>query len=110
MVLAEDAASPYVAGLNISRGPKASHLMLFGRVGASLLARDALFLQTTTFIHNFGEPPIRRPNRAPPTVAKDGPRTNDEIRNATVHLIDQHGTNLGTVETILAIKMATEAG
>ena len=84
--------------------------MLFRFLGASLLAREALFLQTTTFAHNFGEPPIRRPNRAPPTVAKDGPRTNDEIRNATVQLIDQHGTNLGTVETILAIRMATEAG
>jgi len=84
--------------------------MLFCLLGASLLAREALFLQTTTFVHNLGELPIRRPNRAPPTVAKDGPRTNDEIRNATVQLIDQNGTNLGTVETILAIKMATEAG
>src|SRR6202000_108782 len=83
---------------------------LFGSAGASLLARAALFLQTTTFVHNFGEPPIRRPNRAPPTVSKDGARTNDEIRNATVQLIDQHGTNLGTVETIAAIKMAVDAG
>lgn len=43
-------------------------------------------------------------------VAKDGPRTNDEIRNAQVQLIDQEGTNQGTVETIAAIKMAMEAG
>ena len=43
-------------------------------------------------------------------VAKDGPRTNDEIRNAQVQLIDQDGTNQGTVETIAAIKMAMEAG
>jgi translation initiation factor IF-3 len=109
-VLAEAIASSYLAGRNISRGRKASHLMLFGRLRASLLAHEALFLQTTTFAHNFGEPPIRRPNRAPPTVTKDGPRTNDEIRNATVQLIDQHGVNLGTVETIAAIKMAVEAG
>ncbi|HET7887089.1 MAG TPA: translation initiation factor IF-3 [Bradyrhizobium sp.] len=53
---------------------------------------------------------MRRPNRAPPVVAKDGPRTNDEIRNATVQLIDQNGTNQGTVETIVAIKQAIEAG
>ena len=92
------------------RDRKASHLMLFATALASLLARRVLFLQTTTFAHNFGEPPIRRPNRAPPTVTKDGPRTNDEIRNATVQLIDQHGVNLGTVETIAAIKMAVEAG
>jgi translation initiation factor IF-3 len=62
------------------------------------------------FRNNIGEPPIRRPNRAPPVAAKDGPRTNDEIRNAQVQLIDQHGTNLGTVETVVAVKMAMEAG
>ena len=84
--------------------------MLFCSREASLLARKALILQTATLIHNFGEIPIRRPNRAPPAVAKDGPRTNDEIRNATVQLIDQNGTNHGTVETIVAIKMAIEAG
>ncbi|MBV5268870.1 MAG: translation initiation factor IF-3, partial [Afipia sp.] len=32
---------------------------------------------------------MRRPNRAPPTASKDGPRTNDEIRNAQIQLIDQ---------------------
>ncbi|WP_347264077.1 translation initiation factor IF-3 [Nitrobacter sp.] len=53
---------------------------------------------------------MRRPNRAPMPVAKDGPRTNDEIRNAQVQLIDQEGINKGTVETIAAIKMAMEAG
>jgi translation initiation factor IF-3 len=76
----------------------------------SSLARGALILQTTLFVHNFGEVPIRRPNRAPPAVAKDGPRVNDEIRNAQVQLIDQNGTNQGVVETISAIKMALEAG
>ncbi|MGX9390942.1 translation initiation factor IF-3 [Nitrobacteraceae bacterium UC4446_H13] len=53
---------------------------------------------------------MRRPNRAPPVAAKDGPRTNDEIRNAQVQLIDQDGVNHGTVETIAAIKLATDAG
>jgi len=60
--------------------------------------------------HNFGEPPIRRPNRAPAPAAKDGPRINDDIRNAQIQLIDQTGDNKGTVETMLAIKMAQEAG
>ena len=60
--------------------------------------------------HNFGEPPIRRPNRAPPVASKDGPRINDDIRNAQIQLIDQTGDNKGTVETMLAIKMAQEAG
>jgi translation initiation factor IF-3 len=67
-------------------------------------------LQNTRLVHNTGEIPIRRPNRAPTPVAKDGPRTNDEIRNAQVQLINAEGTNLGTVETIAAIKMAMEAG
>ena len=62
------------------------------------------------FVHNFGEPPIRRPNRAPPAATKDGPRTNDEIRNAQIQLIDQTGQNRGTVETVMAVKMALEAG
>jgi len=60
--------------------------------------------------HNLGEHPIRRPNRAPPAATKDGPRTNDEIRNAQVQLIDQDGTNHGIVETAAAVKMAMEAG
>jgi translation initiation factor IF-3 len=60
--------------------------------------------------HNFGELPIRRPNRAPPAATKDGPRTNDEIRNAQIQLIDQTGLNHGTVETVVAVKMAVEAG
>jgi translation initiation factor IF-3 len=84
--------------------------MLFEGCGASSLAREALFLQTTIFVHNFGEPPIRRPNRAPPAATKDGPRTNDEIRNAQVQLIDQIGMNHGIIETVAAIKMALEAG
>src|SRR5665213_3995691 len=84
--------------------------MVFACRHASLLARGALFLQTTTFVHSHGALPIRRPNRAPPAATKDGPRTNDEIRNAQVQLIDQSGTNHGTVETVAAIKMALEAG
>ena len=57
-----------------------------------------------------GGPRIRRPNRPPPAVAKDGPRTNDEIRNLEVQLIDQHGVNVGVTETSVAVKMAMEAG
>ena len=99
-----------ISAVEASAWPKSIAFDAFSLPGGEFACPRALFLQTTTFAHNFGELPIRRPNRAPPTVAKDGPRTNDEIRNATVQLIDQHGTNLGTVETILAIKMATEAG
>ncbi|MGY3449066.1 translation initiation factor IF-3 [Bradyrhizobium sp. USDA 4353] len=62
------------------------------------------------FFHNLGALPIRRPNRAPPAAVKDGPRTNDEIRNAQIQLIDAEGTNRGVVETVVAIKMAAEAG
>jgi len=82
----------------------------FAARGPGMLARWRGFLQTTAFVHNSGELPIRRPNRAPPVAAKDGPRTNDAIRNAQVQLIDQDGVNHGTVETIAAIKLATEAG
>jgi len=62
------------------------------------------------FRNNTGEPPIRRPNRAPPVAAKDGPRVNDEIRNAQIQLIDQNGTNVGVTETAVAVRMAMEAG
>src|SRR5260221_2519898 len=84
--------------------------MVFGIGFASLLAHRALFLQNIAFLHNIGELPIRRPNRAPPAATKDGPRTNDEIRNAQIQLIDQTGLNHGTVETAMAVKMALEAG
>ena len=75
-----------------------------------MLAGNRIFLQDSRFFHNFGEPPIRRPNKAPPAAAKDGPRINDDIRNAQIQLIDQTGDNKGTVETVLAIRMAQEAG
>ena len=74
-----------------------------------LLARASCFKISASF-HNLGELPIRRPNRAPPAATKDGPRTNDEIRNAQIQLIDQNGTNHGVVETVVAIRMALEAG
>jgi translation initiation factor IF-3 len=104
--LAKHAAALYLAW----SGQNVSHLTVFLRERASLLARTAFFLQTIAFVHNHGEPPIRRPNRAPPAATKDGPRTNDEIRNHEIQLIDQSGQNHGTVETIAAIKMAMEAG
>ena len=75
-----------------------------------MLARKRIFLQTSRLFHNFGEPPIRRPNKAPPVASKDGPRINDDIRNAQIQLIDQTGDNKGTVETVMAIRMAQEAG
>src|SRR6476661_2673687 len=84
--------------------------MVFASGRASLLADRALFLQNIAFVHNLGELPIRRPNRAPPAATKDGPRTNDDIRNAQIQLIDQTGVNHGTVETVVAIKMALEVG
>jgi translation initiation factor IF-3 len=93
-----------------ARDQNASYLRLLAPVCVSLLARTALFLHTVAFANNIGELPIRRPNRAPPAATKDGPRTNDEIRNAQVQLIDQTGLNHGTVETATAVKMAMEAG
>ncbi len=48
--------------------------------------------------------------KAAPTVQKDGPRTNDEIRSREVQLIDQDGTNHGVVDFNIAIKMAQDAG
>ncbi len=75
-----------------------------------MLAHSALLLQNIAIVHNLGEGPIRRPNRAPPAAAKDGPRINDDIRNAQIQLIDQTGLNRGTVEPLVAIKMAAEAG
>ena len=51
-----------------------------------MLAPKNSFKITASF-NNRGDLPIRRPNRAPPTVAKDGPRTNDEIRNLEVHYL-----------------------
>ena len=94
----------------LSRDEIASYLSDLTLRCVSLLAPNALFLHTAAFLNNIGELPIRRPNRAPPAATKDGPRTNDEIRNLQIQLIDQTGLNHGTVETIAAIKMAMEAG
>ncbi len=48
--------------------------------------------------------------KAAPAVQKDGPRVNEEIRNREVQLIDQDGTNHGTVPTQAALEKAAEAG
>ena len=48
--------------------------------------------------------------KAAPPVQKDGPRVNEEIRNREVQLIDQTGTNHGTVPIQTALEKATEAG
>jgi translation initiation factor IF-3 len=92
------------------RDRNASHLSVLARVNASSLARCRVLLQNNGFLSQLWRYPIRRPNRAPPAVAKDGPRTNDDIRNAQIQLIDADGTNKGVVETVVAIKMALEQG
>ena len=48
--------------------------------------------------------------RAAPPVQKDGPRVNEEIRVREVQLIDQNGTNHGSIPIQAAIEMAAEAG
>ena len=96
----------YVAG----RGRNASHLSVFLRRVRLRLLVAAYCFKISPFVHNIGDHPIRRPNRAPPAAAKDGPRVNDDIRNAQIQLIDQTGQNHGTVETVVAIKMAMDAG
>jgi translation initiation factor IF-3 len=53
---------------------------------------------------------IRRPMRAAPVVAKEGPRINRDIHNRTVQLIDAEGENKGVTDTFVAIQMAEEAG
>src|ERR1700741_4525515 len=53
---------------------------------------------------------IRRPMRAPPTVQKDGPRINEEIRSREVQLIDHTGHNHGPIDTQTAFARAQEAG
>lgn len=60
-------------------------------------------------IVNSGEKPIRRPFRAPPTT-NDGPRANQDIRSATVQLIDVDGVNHGVMPTADALARAEEAG
>ena len=48
--------------------------------------------------------------RAPPTVQKDGPRVNEEIRVREVQLIDQTGHNHGPTDIQVALAKAQEAG
>ena len=75
-----------------------------GSCDLAALAPTCVILQTVAFANNIGEVPIRRPNRAPPVASKDGPRTNEEIRNLEIQLIDQTGVNVGVTETSVAIK------
>ncbi|MBN9023286.1 MAG: translation initiation factor IF-3 [Rhizobiales bacterium] len=53
---------------------------------------------------------MRRPYRAPPPTAKDGPRVNEEIRVPQVQLIDAEGTNHGAMPIAQALQIAQEAG
>jgi len=105
-LLAKAQIGVYVAG----RDRNASHLSVLPRRLRLRLPVAAYCFKISPFVHNIGDYPIRRPNRAPPAAAKDGPRVNDDIRNAQIQLIDQNGQNHGTVETVVAIKMALEVG
>ena len=60
-------------------------------------------------INKKGEQAIRRPNKAPPTPTKKGPRTNKDIRVTEVQLIDAEGKNRGVVEINEALRLAEEA-
>jgi translation initiation factor IF-3 len=53
---------------------------------------------------------IRRPQRAPAPVSKDGPRINEDIRAREVHLIDKDGANRGNIPVADALALAQEAG
>ncbi len=53
---------------------------------------------------------IRRPYRAPPPAAKEGPRINGEIRVSEVQLITDSGENMGSVPLARALEMAAESG
>src|SRR5579871_1506961 len=99
-----------VGSLFRPRDRNASHLTFSHTRSRVLLLAAVYCFKICPSFNNFGEEPIRRPNRAPPAATKDGPRVNDDIRNAQIQLIDQTGQNRGTVETMMAIKMALEAG
>jgi translation initiation factor IF-3 len=51
---------------------------------------------------------IRRPMRNLPPPVKDGPRVNKDIRVREVQVIDAEGNNLGTLQTMDAIRIAEE--
>ena len=105
--VAKDPACRYLNQEGWCRGQFAANSMHSGGAMPARLAGRRFILQNSSFIQRLWRTPIRRPNRAPPVAAKDGPRTNDEIRNAQIQLIDQDGTNKGVVETIVAVKMAS---
>jgi translation initiation factor IF-3 len=53
---------------------------------------------------------IRRPMRNLPPPVKDGPRVNRDIRVREVQVIDTEGNNLGTLQTLDAVRIAEEEG
>ena len=109
--LHNDACGGSCGSLSAVRGQNAARTAVLSRQGYEFACPwPRLASKYRLPFHNLGELPIRRPNRAPPTVAKDGPRINDDIRNAQIQLIDVDGVNKGTVETVTAIRMAVEAG
>ncbi|WP_297323143.1 translation initiation factor IF-3 [uncultured Bartonella sp.] len=52
---------------------------------------------------------MRRPFKTTPSL-KDGPRSNQDIRNPQIQLIDHEGHNHGIISTQDALKIAEEAG
>jgi translation initiation factor IF-3 len=66
-------------------------------------------MSSPTLSTTRGESPIRRPNRAPPTPQKEGPRINRDIRAREVQLIDAEGQNRGAVDLMEAMRLAEEA-
>lgn len=60
--------------------------------------------------HSLRRPTIRRPNRAPVTPAKEGPRINEDIALPEVQLIDIEGKNQGVIAIADAMAQAEAAG
>jgi translation initiation factor IF-3 len=92
------------------RDQNASHLRVFRPRPARVACPQTHLPSNYPLRSQLWRTNIRRPNKAPPAASKDGPRVNDDIRNAQIQLIDHTGQNRGTVETMVAIKMAQEAG
>jgi translation initiation factor IF-3 len=80
------------------------------RIARILIAVAVLPTQITRIATLEENAAIRRPHRAQPAPAKDGPRINEEIRVREVQLIDDKGTNHGNVPIDRALAIAAEAG
>ncbi|MEY9663265.1 translation initiation factor IF-3 [Bradyrhizobium diazoefficiens] len=108
--LAEQRQGVYVGQRARGRVQNASHLRVFRFAYATCLPANASSFKIAASFTTLENHPFAVLIKAPPAASKDGPRINDDIRNAQIQLIDQTGDNKGTVETVVAIKMAQEAG